>query len=132
MRENTKVLRSQAHYNAISLGSRPLEMLIDNEALARVETVGYATPEALTATDWTRCSNYIFQQFNAWEYFYYQSRDGSIPKELWVGADAFFRDLVETKPGVTRFWSEFQGFFDEPFRTYVAQEFAKKPLPAAG
>jgi hypothetical protein len=102
------------------------------KGLARVVTVGYATPEAMTATDWTRCSNYIFQQFNAWEYFYYQSRDGSIPKELWVGADAFFRDLVETKPGVTRFWSEFQGFFDEPFRTYVAQEFAKKPLPAAG
>lgn len=71
-------------------------------------------------------------QFNAWEYLYYQNRDGSIPKELWVGADAFFKSLVETKPGLTRFWSEFEASFDEPFRTYVRQEFARRPTGTAG
>jgi hypothetical protein len=25
---------------------------------------------------------YMFMQFNAWEYLYYQNRDESIPKEL--------------------------------------------------
>ncbi len=34
---------------------------------------------------------------NAWEYFYYQYRDGSIPKELWVGADTYFRAHVEAE-----------------------------------
>jgi len=37
---------------------------------------------------------------------------------------------VETKPGLTRFWSEFQTSFDEPFRSYVAAEFARKPAAA--
>jgi hypothetical protein len=64
-------------------------------------------------------------QFNAWEYLYYQDRDGSIPKELWVGAAAYFKSPVETKPGLTRFWSEFQTSFDQPYRLYVEQEFTQ-------
>jgi hypothetical protein len=117
IRDNTKVLRTQAHDNALLLAQRPFEMLIDNESLAKVVNVGYATPDALSADDWARCGYYYFMQFNAWEYLYYQNRDGSIPKELWVGADAFFKSLVATKPGLKRFWSEFEASFDEPFRT---------------
>jgi hypothetical protein len=48
-----------------------------------------------------------------------------------VGADAFHKGLIETKPGFIRFWSEFQTSFDEPFRSYVGQEFAKKAAPPA-
>ena len=68
---------------------------------------------------------------NSWENLYYQHRDGSIPKELWVGADAFHKGLIETKPGFIGFWSEFQTSFDEPFRSYAAHEFAKKAAPPA-
>ena len=103
-----------------------------NESLAKVVNVCYATPDALSEDDWARCGNYVFMQFNGWEYFYYQHRDGSIPKELWVGADAYFKSLVETKPGLTRFWSEFQTSFDEPFRSYVMQEFAQKAKGTVG
>ena len=125
IRDNTKVLRSQAHYNALSLAQRPMEMMIENESLAGVVNRSYANPDAVSADDWARFGNYAFIGFNAWEYLYYQNRDRAIPKELWVGADAYFKDLVGTKPGLTRFWSEFQISFDEPFRSYVAQEFAK-------
>jgi hypothetical protein len=130
IRDNTKLLRSQAHYNALMLIQRAWEMLIENESLASIINVGYATPDAMSDDDWLRCNSFMFLQFNAWEYLYYQHRDGSIPKELWVGADAYFRVTVETKRGLTRFWSEFHTSFDEPFRSYVAQEFAKKPAPA--
>jgi hypothetical protein len=130
IRDNTKLLRSQAHNNAILLGSRPLEMVIENEGLSNIVNVGYMTPEALSEVEWARFGNYTFLQVNAWEYFYYQHRDGSIPKELWVGADAYFRGLVRSKPGLARFWSEFQETYDEPFRSHVADEFARKPAPA--
>lgn len=69
-------------------------------------------------------------QFNSWEYLYYQNRDGSIPKELRVGADACFEGLVETKPGLVRFRSGFRDSFDEPFRSYARHEFARRPVPA--
>ena len=128
--DNNKLLRSQAHYNALSLAQDHWHLLIDNADLARIVTVGYETPEALSEVDWTRCTNYMFMQFNAWEYLYYQHGDGSIPKELWVGADAFHKSLVATKPGFVRFWSEFEGSFDEPFRSYVADVFARRPVPA--
>ena len=128
--ENTKVLRSQSHYNALALAQRPLEIMVENEGLAKIIRVCYATPDALTPEDWTRCGNYVFMQFNAWEYMYYQNADRAIPKQLWVGADAFFKDLVATKPGLARFWKEYAVAFDEPFRGYVTQEFAKKPTPA--
>lgn len=126
VRANTKVLRSQAHFNALSLAQRPFEMVIDNEGLSKILDVGFATPEKLTPEQWIRCGNYMFMQFNAWEYLYYQHRDDSIPKELWVGADAYFKQLIDTKTGYSRFWSEFQSAFDEPFRSYVANEFATR------
>jgi hypothetical protein len=33
--------------------------------------------------------------------------------------------LIETKAGYTRFWSEWETAFDEPFRSYVINLFAK-------
>ena len=126
VRANTKVLSSQAHFNALSLAQRPFEMVIDNEGLSKILNVGFATPEKLSPKEWIRCSYYMFMQFNAWEYLYYQNRDESIPKELWVGADESFKQFIETKPGYGRFWSEMQNAFDEPFRSYVTNEFAKK------
>jgi hypothetical protein len=125
IRDNTKVLRSQAHYNALSLAQRPMEMMIENEGLATIVNRGYFKPDALDVDDWARFGDYVFIGFNAWEYLYYQHKDRSIPKELWVGADAYFKGLVETKPGLTKFWSEYRASFDEPFRSYVAAEFAR-------
>ena len=132
MHENTKLLRSEAHHNALSLLQRPWEVLIENEGLATVVTRASATPEAVSEIDWARFSAYSFMQFNGWEYCYYQSRDGSIPKELWVGADATFKSWIETKPGLARFWSESHASFDEPFHSHVAQEFARKQTPTPG
>jgi hypothetical protein len=126
IRANTKAVRSQAHYNALSLAQRPFEMAIADQNLADLIETSYASPEKLSEQQWFRCGNYLFMQFNSWEYLYYQNRDSSIPTQLWVGADAYFRDLVATKPGLTKFWSEYQHAFDDPFRTYVTNEFAKK------
>ena len=127
--DNTRVLRSQAHYNALSLAQRPREMVIENERLAKILSVCFSTPTKLSEEEWTRCSDYLLMQLNAWEYLYYQNRDGSIPKELWVGADASFKRLIATKDGYHRFWAEWDIAFDEPFRSYVTREFAKKPAP---
>lgn len=126
IRANTKVLRSQAHFNALSLAQRPFEMVIENEDLSKILNISFATPQALSPEEWTRCSYYMFMEFNAWEYLYYQHRDGSIPKQLWAGADASFKQSIETKAGYARFWSEREIAFDEPFRSYVSNEFAKK------
>lgn len=82
IRDNTKVLRSQAHYNALSLAQRPMEMMIENDGLATIVNTGYATPDALTADDWARFGNYVFIGFNAWEYLYYQNGDRSIPRAV--------------------------------------------------
>src|SRR5437763_9796645 len=121
--DNTKLLRSQAHYNALSLARKPLEMMVENESLAGAVTECGANPNGVAATTWTCCANYHFMQFNSWEYTYYQNRDGSIPQQLCVGADAYFKTLVQTKPGYVRFWNEMETAFDEPFRSYATQEF---------
>jgi hypothetical protein len=119
-----------SHYNALSLAQRPFEMAIADQGLADLIEMSYASPERLSEGQWFRCGNYLFMQFNSWEYLYYQNRDGSIPNQLWVGADTYFKQLIETKPGLRRFWSEYQHAFDDPFRSYVANEFAKKTATA--
>lgn len=130
IRENTKVLRSQAHYNALTLLQRPWELLVEDLRLSEIVDAGYVNPEALSETDWARFSAYSFMQFNGWEYCYYQYGDGSIPKELWVGTDNTLRAWIQTKPGLARFWSEARTGFDEPFRSEVDKEFARRPAPA--
>jgi hypothetical protein len=126
IRENTKLLRSQAHHNCVLLAQRPWELLVQDEGLARVVNVAYETPDALSSDDWARAGNYMYMQFNAWEYVYYQDRDGAIPKQLLVGTDAYHRALIAAKPGYSRFWSEVADTFDEPFRSYVSAEFTRR------
>lgn len=125
--DNNRLLRSQAHYNGLILSQRPLEMMIENENLAGVLAGCDEDPRAVDRTSWYRCSGYYLLQFNSWEYLYYQHEDGSIPPELWNGADASFKHRVATRPGYGRFWSELKLAFDEPFRSYVAAQFASEP-----
>jgi hypothetical protein len=106
-------------------------MLIEDEKLARIATIGYAKPETLNEVEWARFGNFMFLQFNAWEFFYYQNIDRQIPKELWIGADHCYKDLIEKSPGLPRFWSEWEVSYDEPFRSYVTQEFANRPASVA-
>ncbi len=122
--DNNRLLRSQAHYNALSLGQRPLEMMVENENLSKVIISCDSDPESVDPANWERCRNYYFMQFNSWEYFYYQYADGSIPPQLWRGADAYFKQAVHSNSGFARFWSEMQIAFDDPFRSYVANAFA--------
>lgn len=122
--DNNRLLRSQAHYNALSLGQRPFEMILENESLSKVMISCNSDPVSVGPADWERCSKYYFMQFNSWEYFYYQHADGSIPPQLWRGADAYFKQEVLTNSGFARFWSEGQIAFDAPFRSYVMAEFA--------
>jgi hypothetical protein len=129
MQENTKLLRSQAHHNALTLSQRARELLIENEGFARIVNVGYTKPESLSDVDWMRSSSYMFLQFNQWEYLYYQHRDGSIPTEYWVGAADYYVNMVAGKPGYARFWSGNKSSFDEPFRSYAALAFTKEPAP---
>jgi hypothetical protein len=125
--ENTKAFHSQAHFNGVSLGQRPIEMMIENEKFAHVVNVCNATPSAVSADDWDRCLNYNLMIFNAFEYWYYERQDGSIPEYLWLGADTYWKFLIKKNLGLGRLWSEYQSFFGEPFRSYVSQQFANRP-----
>ena len=122
--DNNRLLRSQAHFNALTLGQRPLEMMIENENLSKIIVKCDNDPMSVDPADWERCERYYFMQFNSWEYFYYQYADGSIPPQLWRGADAYFKQEVLSNAGFARFWSEGQVAFDDPFRSYVIDEFA--------
>lgn len=123
MEENTKLLRSQAHHNALTLSQRARELLIENQGFADIVNVGRDAPEALSDVDWARCSSYMFLQVNQWEYLYYQDRDGSIPTEYWAGAQDYYRNMIAGRAGYTRFWSLNKSSFDEPFRSYAAPAF---------
>ena len=125
---NTKHLRSQAHFKALSLGQRPLELMVENESLAGVVAQCDADPARAPPVAWERCLNYYFMELNAWEYMYYQNLDGSIPREFWVGSDAYFKLLIATKPAYRRAWREVQATFDEPFRTYADSEFTRAAM----
>lgn len=119
--EGNKELRSQSHYNALSLGQRPLEIELENAELARTIRIGYDAPAQLTEDQWYRFTQYQIIAFNAWEYYYYEHEKGAIPDQLWTGANAYYVEYSKTKPGLWKYWSEFEHIYGEPFHSYVEQ-----------
>jgi hypothetical protein len=87
--ENTKQLRTQSHFNAASLGQRPLEIILENKDAFEDVSFCNITPGDASKDRRERCSAYYLMLLNAWEYFFYQEQDESIPKYLGTGADAW-------------------------------------------
>jgi len=117
--DNNRLLRSQAHYNALDQLQRPLEVMLENESLAEILYQCDFEPRDVSESLWSRCANYYFLEINGWEYAFYQNLDESIPPELWAGVDGHIGALVQEKAGYARFWEETARAFGEPFRSHV-------------
>jgi len=117
--EGNKELRSQSHYNALSLGSRPFEIELENAELAHIIRIGYDRPEELSEDEWYRFTQYQVMAFNAWEYYFYEHEKSAIPEQLWIGANAYYVENTSTKPGLWKFWTEYEHIYAEPFHSYV-------------
>jgi hypothetical protein len=126
VRSNTRELRSQSYFNGLTHGQRPFELLIQDPSLMRIVNRGYRSPDALEGDDKERFRLHTFMLFNAWEYFFYQYKDGSIPKQLFLGTDTHMRMLVTTRPGVAGFWAEYRHAYAEPFLSYATSAFPKE------
>ncbi len=124
--ESNKELKSQTHYNALTLGQRPLEIELENGELASIINRGYADPGQLTKDEWYRFTQYQVIAINAWEYYYYEKNKGTLPLELWIGANAYYENHIKTKPGLRRFWQENRHIYAEPFQSYVANIFVSE------
>lgn len=126
--DNTRMLRSQAHYNVIEMAHRPLELLLESDSLAGILNQCDRNPYQVLDSQWTRCHSYYFMHANSWEYLYYQNLEESIPRAFWVGSDSFFGNEVQTKAGWVKFWEETAIAFGEPFRTYLDDRIRKNPF----
>ena len=124
--DNTRALKNQGHFNAMEMAQRPVEFTIENAEVADIVVRGLDDPESLTPNEWYRFSMYLLIACNAWEYLCYANISEAIPESLWIGADAYYRDLVTTKPGMNRFWSESDFIYAEPFNSYVDELFKDK------
>ena len=125
IKDNTKALQNQSHYNALSLAEAPIVMTVDNAELARIVEMGYINPDSLKSVEKLRFYDHQFLSFNGWEYLYYAHQSESIPENLWLGADGYFSELIYTKPGLKIFWSEYKHAFAEPFNSYVENIYKK-------
>jgi|TARA_B110000259_G_scaffold57343_1_gene67788 hypothetical protein len=83
-------LRSQAHYNGLTLVRAPAAMIIENPQLSSLISRCDIDDSDLKQADLVICDNFYLMQFNALEYLYCQNIDGSIPPELWSGASAYY------------------------------------------
>ncbi len=124
---NNRLLRSQAHYNALELTQRPFEMMVTTKDLAKIVFECDSNPYEVAESEWQRCKNYYFMQLNGWEYVYYQHLDEAIPPELWGGVESYFADQVRSKPGYVRFWKETALAFDEPFGSHARERVERNP-----
>ncbi|MFP6807425.1 MAG: hypothetical protein VB957_09610 [Pseudomonadales bacterium] len=125
--DNNRLLRSQAHYNALEVGQRSFEFLIESDTLSSLLQQCRTSPNEVDDAIWSRCTTYYFLQANGWEYIYYQHLDNALPPEFWVGADGYFSNEAQTNAGWVRFWEETAIAFGEPFRSHLEQHVMQNP-----
>lgn len=125
--DNTRMLRSQSHYNALEVLQRPFELILESDSLAPTLYDCEQDPFEVGEPDWARCVTYYFMQANGWEYTYYQHMEDAIPPELWIGVDGYMGELARTNSGWVRFWLETSHGFGEPFRSYIDQRIRQNP-----
>ena len=125
IKDNTRALKSQGHYNALSIAQSPIVMTVNDHELAAIVQKGYIIPDSLGSVERMRFYDYLFLSFNGWEYLYYANDSESIPSSLWTGADAYYGGLIKTNPGIKTFWQEYKHAFAEPFLSYVEQHLEK-------
>lgn len=119
IKDNTRALESQGHYNALSIAEAPIVMTADNSDLARIVYKGFINPDSLESVEQMRFYDHQFLSFNGWEYLYYANQSESIPKSLWIGADGYYSELISTKPGLRKFWTTYKHAFADPFKSHV-------------
>ena len=124
--DSNRLLRSQAHYNALMLAQGPGAMMVQNPELSFLVGRCQAGYDDLSSVVLARCNQYALMEINGWEYLYYQHLDGSIPPQLWLGSDAYYRNEIQTKAGYAKFWKDYHIAYAEPFHSYVATIFAEK------
>ena len=124
--DSNRLLRSQAHYNAMMLSQAPGTMMVQSPELTDLVEQCQMGKEPLSSSVLARCNQYTLMELNGWEYLYYQHLDSSIPPQLWLGADAYYRNEIQTKAGYTRFWKDYHIAYAEPFHSYVVAIFTEK------
>jgi hypothetical protein len=117
--DSNRLLRSQAHFNAMTLSQSPIAMMIQNPELSDIIGRCQKAQSNLSEVALFRCHHYMMMELNGWEYLYYQNIDQSIPPELWLGADAYYRQEIQIKPGYRVFWKNYSTAYAEPFKTYA-------------
>jgi hypothetical protein len=125
--DNTRMLRSQSHYNALDVLHSPGEIVLENADLASLMVRCNSEPDSVSVDEWERCRWFYFLQMNGWEYTYYQNLERTIPEQLWFGVDGVMRQYVAHRSGYARFWNETAIGFAEPFRSYVATVIESNP-----
>ena len=124
--DSNRLLRSQAHYNALMLAQGPGAMMVQNPELSILVDRCQAGDDDLSPAVLARCNHYALMEINGWEYLYYQHLDNSIPPQLWLGSDAYYRNEIQTKAGYAKFWKDYHIAYAEPFHSYVAAIFAEE------
>ena len=124
--DSNRLLRSQAHYNALMLAQGPGAMMVQNPELSILVGRCQAGDDDLSSAVLARCNQYALMEINGWEYLYYQHLDNSIPPQLWLGSDAYYRNEIQSKAGYAKFWKDYHLAYAEPFHSYVAAIFAEE------
>jgi hypothetical protein len=117
--DNTRMLRSQSHYNIIDVLHEPAAIVLESPDLASLLNRCDSQPSRVSVQEWERCSWFYFLQLDGFEYAYYQTLDQAIPNQIWEGVYGAIRQDITQKKGFARFWKEREEAFAEPFRSCI-------------
>jgi hypothetical protein len=120
IRGNTSSQRSENYVRSLERLASLQDRLARDHDFTKMYNRGLVSPESLTVTERVQFTWVLTEFFGSLEFMFYQAREGTIPRELWVRWEETLKWWL-TFPGVRAWWHGKPSPFTPAFSECVEQ-----------
>ena len=119
MRHATLATQAALHLDLVSYGRENAELLAADEQLAGIVFRGEKNPDLLSPVERERFLIFTTWRMTIWETAFLNHESGVVADRYWVGFDAWYSELVRSRPGYQFWWRESRHGYEPEFAAYV-------------
>ncbi len=121
IRQNTRSVRTSAFQEASRDLAECIDHLSRDPELCRIYLAGAQDFESLTRDERLRFSIYFTGVMRRYENLLYQTREGTVARDAWVGVREAARQTF-SQPGVMTWWKRSRDMFNPELRDFIEHD----------
>ena len=119
LRQSTLATQATLHLELVSYGRDNAELLASDEQLADIVFRGEQDPNLLTPVELERFLIFTTWRMTIWETAFLNHESGVVADRYWIGFNAWYSELVRSRPGYKFWWEKSRRGYVPEFANYV-------------